>query len=202
MERYSSTPQQRMPGRPVQRPETEETFSEVAEATAHERGFVGKLLVLSLIVVSVAVTAFVGYMIVRGVGSQSSIDKEAYQAVFLDDGQIYFGKLSGIDQQYSKLESIYYLQVTDKATGQPVQQGSSNPTQIVLQKLGNEIHGPQDSMFINTDKILFWENLKVDGQVTKAIEKYLADKASGANTTDTTTTETDTTTDTTTPVIP
>ena len=148
----------------------QETFSEMANATAARSGIVGKLLVVSLIVVSIAITAFVGYAIVNGVGSSNLVEEDQYQAVFLADGQIYFGKLTDIGEDYATLEDIYYLQVQQEVqpdtTAQP-------QTQISLAKLGNELHGPEDQMFINVDQILFWENLKDDGQVVTAITNFV-----------------------------
>lgn len=189
MDRLSSRPQRQT--RPVQ-PAPKESFSEMAEETAHRSGVVGKLLVLSLIIVSIAITAFVGYAIVNGVGSQNYVDKGSYQAVFLSDGQIYFGHLSNVDKQYSTLEDIYYLQVQNTSPDQqPVQQGESTAAQITLVKLGNEIHGPQDKMVINSDQILFWENLKDEGQVVTAITKDKEDKANAASDTTSDTTPVD-----------
>lgn len=147
-----------------------ETFSEMANVTAAKSGVVGKLLVVSLIVVSIAITAFVGYAIIRGVGSGNLVKSDQYQAVFLADGQIYFGKLTGIGEEYATLEDIYYLQVQQEV--QP--DTTAEPqTQISLAKLGNELHGPEDQMFINVDQILFWENLKDDGQVSTAIDNFV-----------------------------
>ncbi len=158
------------PAKPAAAQPTTETFSEMANVTAARSGIVGKLLVVSLIVVSVAITAFVGYAIIRGVGSGNLIKEDQYQAVFLSDGQIYFGKLTGIGEEYATLEDIYYLQVQQEV--QP--DTSAQPqTQISLAKLGNELHGPEDEMFINVDQILFWENLKDEGQVVQAIEDFV-----------------------------
>ena len=71
------------------------------------------------------------------------------------------------------LKDIYYLQVGP-------QQGSgaataSSSQSITLVKLGQELHGPVDEMHINRSQILFYEDLKSDGQVVKAI---VQDKAS------------------------
>jgi len=70
MERFSSRPprQQRAAGS-KRAAKGEEDFAEMVDATANRPGLFGKLLVLSLIVVSIAVTAFIGYAIVNGVGS-------------------------------------------------------------------------------------------------------------------------------------
>ena len=171
MDRVSQRPQR--PARANVGSSQNETFSEMASATAAKSGVVGKLLVISLIVVSVAITAFVGYALVRGVGSQNYVDSDKYQAVFLSDGQIYFGKLSNVDQQYAVLEDIYYLQVQNNSQVQQAE--AQQAPQIQLVKLGNEIHGPEDEMIINADQILFWENLKDEGQVADAIARYIED---------------------------
>ena len=106
----------------------------------------------------------------------TGISEGNYQAVFLTNGQVYFGKLSEVQKSYLKLNSIYYLQVTpvlqtgtaDEVSGNPPQQQQ----QLSLVKLGNELHGPVDEMFINRDHILFIEDLESDSQVVQAIEKY------------------------------
>jgi len=150
-----------------------ETFSEMANVTASKSGVVGKLLVVSLIIVSIAITAFVGYAIVRGVGDGNQIKSDKYQAVFLTDGQIYFGKLTSLGTKYATLEDIYYLQVQQQV--QPDRStDSATKQQVSLAKLGNELHGPEDMMHINVDQILFWENLKADGQVVTAINKFVS----------------------------
>lgn len=101
----------------------------------------------------------------------SQIKKDQYQAVFLNssDGQVYFGKLSVLNSRYYKLTDIYYVRVQQV---QPDKNNSATTSNISLAKLGNEIHGPEDVMFINRDSVMFWENLKEGGQVVKAIREY------------------------------
>lgn len=92
-----------------------------------------------------------------------------YQAVFLTNNQVYFGKLSRANSGYPVLRDIYYLRVTQ--TLQPI-----NPNvpqqQLQLVKLGNELHGPEDEMRINKSQILFVEDLKADSQVVNAINEF------------------------------
>lgn len=171
MDRVSQRPQR--PARANGGGSQNETFSEMASATAAKPGVVGKLLVISLIVVSIAITAFVGYALVKGVGSSSYVESDKYQAVFLSDGQIYFGKLSDVDQRWAVLEDIYYLQVQNNSQVQQAE--AQQAPQVQLVKLGNEIHGPQDRMIINSDQILFFENLEDEGQVADAIARYKED---------------------------
>lgn len=93
----------------------------------------------------------------------------AWQAVFLSNGQVYFGHLSGLNSQFSTLKEIYYLQVQ-----KPIQpsDNSSDQGKLTLVKLGNELHAPQDEMKINRDQVLFVEDLKEDGKVMQAIKRY------------------------------
>jgi hypothetical protein len=101
--------------------------------------------------------------------SENSIKKSQYQAVFLANGQVYFGKISNVSNSYVKLTDIYYLQVQQAV--QPAQSSSSEQPKVSLAKLGNELHGPEDEMQINRDQVLFWENLKDDSKVVTAIKE-------------------------------
>lgn len=109
-----------------------------------------------------------------------------YQAVFLSNGQVYFGQLKGEKGDYAMLANIYYLQQVN----QPVQQtapafaskdSKSKPieplTQIAspdirLVKLGSELHGPEDIMYVSKSQILFYEDLKDDSRVVQAIKVF------------------------------
>ena len=102
-----------------------------------------------------------------------------YQAVFLTNGQVYFGKISSAESDYVDLKDIFYLQVVTPPL-QGNQQGATQQAaqqQISLVKLGNELHGPVDEMHISRAQILFYEDLKTDGQVVKAITAYKATPA-------------------------
>src|SRR3989344_3278876 len=103
-----------------------------------------------------------------GVGWLPWSGTDTYQAVFLANNQVYFGKLSNQNGKYPVLTDIYYLRVT-----QPLQPSQPNPN-INLIKLGDELHGPSDRMEINRDQILFVEDLKPDSQVVRAINDYRA----------------------------
>jgi hypothetical protein len=131
--------------------------------------------ILSVLLVLVAL-ATLGWFASKALGALSadaSIKGKQYQAVFLTNGQVYFGKVSRIDSSYVKVTDIYYLQV--QQTVQPKDAAANaNNQQVSLAKLGGELHGPEDVMYISRQQILFWENLKKDGKVAKAIADYKA----------------------------
>lgn len=108
----------------------------------------------------------------RNITSQEAalVDTTKFQAVFLNGGQVYFGKIKQLNSKFLAIEDIYYLRVNQQI--QPDGTTKTDNQNISLAKLGSELHGPDDRMVINQDQILFWENLKKDGQVVKAIDDY------------------------------
>lgn len=97
--------------------------------------------------------------------SGSLLGSSTYQAVFLDNGQVYFGKLDQSSKERYFLTDVFYLQAGSVGVDQ-----SAN---LSLTKLGSEAHGPEDKMQINPDHVLFIENMKDDSKVVSAIHDYL-----------------------------
>lgn len=135
----------------------------------------GRWLAAGLVVLAVLVLAgLAGYWwINRAHGDETKhINPNEYQALFLTNGQVYFGKLADLNRQYVTITDIYYLQVQQ---GQTLQSGSTSTntaqSQVSLAKLGSELHGPEDKMFVASDQVLFWENLHNDSKVVQAINK-------------------------------
>lgn len=103
-------------------------------------------------------------------GGDTGVKSGQYQAVFLTNGQVYFCKVSDVNSGYVKCNDIFYLQVQQSV--QPDNKSKSDQSQVSLAKLGSELHGPEDTMYISRDQVLFWENLKNDGRVVQAINSY------------------------------
>ncbi len=125
--------------------------------------------------VTILIVALAWFVAIGGPNNSESkyIDKNHMQAVFLNGGQVYFGKITNLNDRYMRVEDIYYLRVNQQV--QPNQengQQQQSANDISLVKLGCELHGPDDNMLINREQIIFWENLKDDGQVAKAVADY------------------------------
>ena len=86
------------------------------------------------------------------------IDRSLYQAIFLRNDQIYFGRLKNISSDFLLLKDVYYVKIDDKGIGQLVKLGKIEP------------HGPKDEMIINQDQVLFWENMRWDSLVVETIK--------------------------------
>lgn len=99
-------------------------------------------------------------------------DFTKYQAVFLTNGQVYFGKVTDANQQTLVLEDIYYLRSSEDLQTPDNSAAQAEADNFSLVKLGKEIHGPEDRMSINLSQVLFTEDLKADSKVVEAIKAY------------------------------
>jgi len=140
--------------------------------TKKKSGFFRWLLVLIIVIAIILAGLFVVSKVtgwdVLGINKGGATGD--WQAVFLSNGQVYFGQTSHEDKDVVNLKDIYYLQVTRAL--QPATEGQTEQQELSLVKLGNELHGPEDQMRINRDHILFIEDLKEDGKVVRAIQRY------------------------------
>lgn len=130
-------------------------------------------LIAVVVGVLVVVALVIGAMLFTKSSSSNSsaVDTSKYQAIFLTNGQVYFGKLSDVDNGYVNIKDVYYLQVQQAVQPADTKSSTEQP-KVSLTKLGNELHGPTDEMHISRTQVLFWENLKGDSTVVKAITDY------------------------------
>lgn len=135
---------------------------------AHPVSILGIILSVSLLILVIA--------LLLGLSTKSSetsiVDKNRYQAVFLNGGQAYFGKVKTLNDRYIDLSDIYYISTNG-------QSGESTQANISLVKLGSELHCPQDRMVVNREQVLFWENLNDDGKVVNAIKQWQKENPNG-----------------------
>lgn len=148
-----------------------------APNAAPQGGDGARKLIAVLVSAIVAIVLIVGLFVLwqgmsqKSGSSEADIDTGKYQAVFMSNGQVYFGNLSKLDGGYAELKDVYYLQV-QQAVQPAADKKEGEQPKVSLTKLGNELHGPTDEMHISRDQILFWENLKDDSTVVKAIKDF------------------------------
>jgi hypothetical protein len=128
----------------------------------------------AIIVAVVVLLALVGaFFASKVLLNPTLVKKDQYQAVFLTNGQVYFGKLESGGPQFLRLKDVYYLQTSDSTekTGEASaeQPAEDSQTQTLI-RLGKEIHGPDNEMLISREQVLFFENISNDGTVGKAIK--------------------------------
>lgn len=117
----------------------------------------------------VVVLALVGWFIFTNTKVEpTGIDTSRYQAVFLSNGQVYFGKLENYSDNSFKISKAYYPQTQ---TTEDDEEKTTSQSNIQLIRLGEEVHGPDNEMFILKDQIIYYENLKSDSKVSQLIEQ-------------------------------
>jgi hypothetical protein len=92
-----------------------------------------------------------------------AVGRAQYQAVFLANGQTYFGRYYDRIGAYAKIEDVYYLQQTQGADA-----NAAPETKII--RRGRELHGPASRMLVPKTAILFVEDL-TDGSPIAAFMK-------------------------------
>lgn len=116
----------------------------------------GVLVIINLVLIAVLLSIKINS---SGDNLNKIADPNSYQAVFLDNDQIYFGHLKNTNTSgYLLLTGVYYVKVSEDSVGQLVKLGQIEP------------HGPKNEMIINRDHVLFWENLRFDSPVVKTIQ--------------------------------
>lgn len=129
-----------------------------------KKGLIG----IGVVIVIALAMAAIGWLVFSKT-ERSELDRSAHQAVFLTDGQVYFGKITRLSRDHIKLTEVFYLNVND----------AENNNDVSLVKLGCELHGPDDMMIINRDNVSFWENLKAEGRVSTAIAQWNTENPDG-----------------------
>jgi hypothetical protein len=89
-----------------------------------------------------------------------------YQAVFLANGQTYFGHYLDRLGPYVKVENAFYIQQAPTA-----EEGQTPESRII--RRGSELHQPLPFVLIPKTAILFVEDLRADSQVAAFMDREL-----------------------------
>jgi hypothetical protein len=120
---------------------------------------------LRLVALVVGILAVIGIFGLQKFNT-AGVNKGSYQLVSLANGQAYIGKLTNSPTSgFLHLKEVYTIQsgatsATDQSNSQP---------QLV--KLRDQLAGSEDEIYLNKDQVVFWENLRSDSKVTKAIQE-------------------------------
>ncbi len=154
-------------------------MKKTADNTANEAGLNKAYFYLTLAAMVVLAIVTILALVILWTDKQSDNDtqnsivmeqptQDSVHAVFLTNGQVYFGEIRDTSVNTIVLENIYYLQSDKRAQVADLNKQSD----VKLIKLGKELHGPEDKMLINRDNVLFVERLRDDSKVVKAIDEY------------------------------
>jgi len=136
-----------------------------AEPIQPHRQFSPSRMHVIIIVIVVLLLGFaISWLYFKG---QQRIMTDRYQAVHLENGQVFFGKLQNTNGKFLTLRDAYYTPLQEvKSDGK-----SETPAQLSLIKVGEEVYGPERSVSIALSTVQYWENLRADSKVIDAIKK-------------------------------
>src|SRR6185503_15760830 len=93
-----------------------------------------------------------------------ALGRSQYQAVFLANGQTYFGRYYDRLGAYAKIEDVYYLQQVDGSDAD-----AASSSRIV--RRGRELHEPTPRMLVPKSAILFVEDLTDSSPIAQFIQR-------------------------------
>ncbi len=120
--------------------------------------------IIYLFAAAVAIGLLIAATIWLFVPKSQQINAGEYQAVYLNNGQMYFGKLQNTEGTYLYLKAPYMPESTTNSTT-----GATDATSTLV-PVKNKLWGPEDSIAIRADQVAFWQNLRDDSKVTQAIK--------------------------------
>jgi len=138
------------------------------ETTSETRSKFSASVMLAGVAILLAVVA-IALVATQGGGSDSSdnlathltstIDKDAYQAVTLSTGTVYYGKLSA-DGNTLLLDDVYYLAGATE----------DNPSGSLV-KRGAEIYAPNGAMVLNPALVVQIDEIGTNSVIARGIER-------------------------------
>lgn len=117
------------------------------------------------LVIAVAILAL-AFVIVRSWDFVIPSFGSKYQAVFLANGQTYFGRYLDRLGPYVKVENAFYI-----ATQPTAEEGQTPESRLI--RRGAELHQPLPFVLIPKTAILFVEDLRPDSQVAQFMDREL-----------------------------
>ena len=114
---------------------------------------------IALIVVALIVGGLGGWFFASGRTAAPRFEVP-FQAVLLDSGQVYFGKITGLGSPYPVSHDVYYIQSTTNPETKQVNN--------ILIRRGSEWHGPESTV-VNARHIVMVEPVGANSKVAQLI---------------------------------
>jgi hypothetical protein len=129
------------------------------EKEAMKKANIGLIIMVLLCFVALAFVTGCGKM------DENLSFKTEYQAVFIDNGQVFFGKLENGGSTHPLLRDVYYIGRQQSPDGKEVKN--------ILLKRGNEWHAP-DFMYLTSSHIVMIEPVSATSKVAELIKTLKA----------------------------
>ncbi len=126
--------------------------------------------VLELFAATLLIVSVIAFLVVNGKDRSEGkyVDKSKYQAVFMNRGDVYFGKITQMNSSYIHLQDVFSL--NQPQTDQTKTATSQKSYDLI--SITRQVHCPTSEMVIYKDQTSYWENIQPEGQVVKLINEY------------------------------
>lgn len=111
-----------------------------------------KIFLLFIIIIAILAFVFLGIFI-----GKYFLYNHQYYAVYLDTGDLYFGRLSKFPSL--KLKDVWYIQNNRQKNGR-----------LSLNQFSKVLWGPEDEMSLNNDRIVWTVKLRKDSNLIPILE--------------------------------
>jgi len=101
-------------------------------------------------------------LLIQGCDTAKPSFTTEYQAIFMDNGQVFFGKIENAGGSYPLLRGVFYIGRQAGPDGKDVKN--------ILIRRGNEWHGPE-YMYINRQHIVVIEPVSPTSRVAQLIKE-------------------------------
>lgn len=132
-----------------------------------------KHLMIIAFAMSVAFVALIG--LVLFVPPAQRIDTNTYQVVYLANGQAYFGKLQNTNGRFLVMKTPYTMQDVKTPSQEVVDADTAKETEpqtsTTLIKVSGQVYGPDESIALKAEQVVFWQNLRDDSKVSQALRE-------------------------------
>jgi hypothetical protein len=147
----------------------EEQKSKYAKGTNNymKKIFISTILIFVLLLIFVAAFLWQDGIVRNAI--QLFKYRDSYQAVFLNNGQVYFGNIVELTNEYVVLEEPYSIKLQQKQTDA---EGETVQSEVKLLSIKDEFYKPDGYMLIKKSEILFIEELQDSSQIIDIIENY------------------------------
>lgn len=99
------------------------------------------------------------------------VDKSKYQVIYLANGQAYFGKLQNTRGEFLVVRTPYTMQsVQPTPLNADEAQATTQDTSTTLVKVSGQVYGPEESIALRAEQVIFWQNLRDDSKVSQALK--------------------------------
>lgn len=98
------------------------------------------------------------------------VSSDKYHAVFLVNGQVYFGKILSSNEYELQMKDVFFLRVDEQTTQAEGEETQITEPLLSLVERSKSLHKPIDPMTINKSQVILVEPLADDSEVIKAID--------------------------------